>query len=223
MKKARKALLTLCAALLLVSMTVGVTVAYLTSNDSVTNTFTVGKVAITLDEAPVDANGQRTTGTRVKANTYHLLPGHEYDKDPIVHVDANSEDCFVFIRVDNNGIETIEAAADTLMADNTAYVTVAQQILNNGWTWVKNVNNVHYFCKTVLKTDSDKELEVFAKFMVSEDIGNTELKNYYDVATADSEQKKNVTIDAYAVQKDGFNSYQEAWNATFAGDTGVQF
>jgi len=59
------------------------TLAYLTATDTVTNTFTVGKVQITLDEAPVDANGETTDGDRVKKNNYHLLPGHEYDKDPI--------------------------------------------------------------------------------------------------------------------------------------------
>ena len=58
MKTKTKALaLALCAVLLVVS-TVFVTMAYLTSKtDVVTNTFTVGKVTITLDEAKVDEYG----------------------------------------------------------------------------------------------------------------------------------------------------------------------
>jgi len=105
MKKARKALLTLCAALLLVSMTVGATVAYLTSTtDVVKNTFTVGKVEINLDEAKVDEYGVEVEGAdRVKANNYKVMPGHEYTKDPTVHVKADSEDSYVrmFVTITN--------------------------------------------------------------------------------------------------------------------------
>ena len=56
MKTRSKALvLTLCAVLLVVATVMG-TMAYLTSTDTVTNTFTVGKVAITLDEAKVNTD-----------------------------------------------------------------------------------------------------------------------------------------------------------------------
>ena len=79
MKKTRKILLMAACAVLLVCISVGATVAYLTSVDSVTNTFTVGKVAITLDEAKVTEYGVAVEGAaRVKANTYKLIPGHEY-------------------------------------------------------------------------------------------------------------------------------------------------
>ena len=55
MKTKRKALLlTFCAVLLVVASVLG-TIAYLTANDKVTNTFTVGQVAINLDEAKVTA------------------------------------------------------------------------------------------------------------------------------------------------------------------------
>ena len=58
MKKTSKALLlTICAVLLVAASVMG-TMAYLTSTDKVQNTFTVGKVAIKLDEAKVDANGK---------------------------------------------------------------------------------------------------------------------------------------------------------------------
>ena len=54
MKKAKKALaLVLCAVLLVAGSVMG-TMAYLTSKDEVVNTFTVGKVGITLDEEDVD-------------------------------------------------------------------------------------------------------------------------------------------------------------------------
>ena len=48
MKRTKQILSLALCAILLVSATVATTVAYLTSQDAVTNTFTVGKVAITL-------------------------------------------------------------------------------------------------------------------------------------------------------------------------------
>ena len=62
-KKLRRILLTVCSAALLVCVTVGATVAYLTSTETVTNTFTVGKVDITLDEAAIK---------QLSSNCYYL-------------------------------------------------------------------------------------------------------------------------------------------------------
>ena len=64
-----KALLVVACALLLVAASVFGTMAYLTSTDTVTNTFTVGKVAIKLDEAKVNTDGTPVANSeRVKAN-----------------------------------------------------------------------------------------------------------------------------------------------------------
>ena len=54
-----KPLLTLCCALLLVAAGVFGTLAYLTGTDTVNNTFTVGNVKITLDEAKVTTDGTK--------------------------------------------------------------------------------------------------------------------------------------------------------------------
>lgn len=112
-RKLRKAIMTLCAALLLVSLSVGITVAYLTDTQAVTNTFTVGKVGITLDEADVyeegdagvtaDKIGTAIPGAdRVATNKYNLIPGHVYDKDPTITVNADSQDCYVMAKVTVN-------------------------------------------------------------------------------------------------------------------------
>ena len=77
MRTKTKALtLSLCAVLLVVT-TVFATMAYLTSQDSVNNTFTVGKVEITLDEAQVNDYGVPTDpAARVKAHPGpHLYQG----------------------------------------------------------------------------------------------------------------------------------------------------
>ena len=71
--KYKVVLLTVCAVLLIASAAFG-TIAYLTDQETVTNTFTVGKVVITLDETDVDTAGVKESETRVKANEYHLIP-----------------------------------------------------------------------------------------------------------------------------------------------------
>ena len=83
--KSKALLLTLCAVLLVAASVLG-TMAYLTSTDTVTNTFTVGSVAIKLDEAKANPDGTLVEGAdRVKGNAYKLLPGHTYNKDPHGH------------------------------------------------------------------------------------------------------------------------------------------
>ena len=95
--KSKALLLTLCAVLLVAASVLG-TMAYLTSTDTVTNTFTVGKVEITLDETDVT----NPNGPRVKANSYKLMPGTTYTKDPTVTVKAGSEESYVRMKVTFN-------------------------------------------------------------------------------------------------------------------------
>lgn len=109
--KLRRVLLLLACAVMLVSLSVGATLAYLSSTDSVKNTFTVGQVNITLDEGEVHPVGKIINdkyvagthtdegATRVEENAYKVYPGMTYDKDPIVHVQGDSEDCYVGIAI----------------------------------------------------------------------------------------------------------------------------
>lgn len=186
MKSKKKVFMTvLCAAALVVASVLG-TMAFLTSKDKVNNTFTVGNVAITLDEAKVTDAGNPVEGAdRVKANIYKLIPGHEYTKDPTVHVTANSEDSWVFIKVED-GLAAIE--------DDT---TVADQITGNGWTALDGVAGVYY--KEYTSSTAATDLVVFETFKVKGD--------------ADVAQYANAKIDvtAYAIQKGGFTTPAAAW------------
>ncbi len=70
--------------------------AFLTDTKNVVNTFSVGNVHIKLDEAKVDTAGVAQGTDRTETgNDFHLLPGHEYTKDPTVTVLGTSEDCYV--------------------------------------------------------------------------------------------------------------------------------
>lgn len=195
MKKKTKALMLVLCAVLLVTASVLGTMAYLTSTDQVVNTFTVGKVAITLDEAKVNADGTAVTpAERVKGNAYHLLPGHTYTKDPTVHVQANSEDSFIFVKVEN-GIANYEAGT-----------TIAAQIAENGWKPLTGVANVYY--KDYTKRAESTDLPVFDSFTIAGSANDADGWNNFSAETK-------VTVTAYAVQQDGFDTAAAAWNATF--------
>lgn len=116
--KSKALLLTLCAVLLVAASVMG-TMAYLTSTDTVENTFTVGNVKITLDEAKVNTDGTLVTpAERVKANEYKLLPGHTYTKDPTVTVIKGSESSYVRMKVTfNNAAQIIAMCTDPDFAD----------------------------------------------------------------------------------------------------------
>ena len=96
-RKLRKWLLMTSVALLVMALSVGATLAYLTDTDSVVNTFTVGNVQIELNETDVDNDNS------TKQNDYHLVPNQTYTKDPTVTIKANSEPSYVrmFVTVED--------------------------------------------------------------------------------------------------------------------------
>lgn len=117
--KSKALLLTLCAVLLVAASVLG-TMAYLTSTAKVENTFTIGKVEIKLDEAKVTADGIPVEGAaRVTENSYKLMPGTTYTKDPTVTVKAGSEESYVRMKVTfNNAKKIIALCTDPQFADD---------------------------------------------------------------------------------------------------------
>ena len=74
MKTGNKILLWCLGFVAVAAISVAGTLAYLTDQDSVVNTFTVGKVQITLDETKVNSDGTVVEGAeRVRENEYHLI------------------------------------------------------------------------------------------------------------------------------------------------------
>ena len=191
--KSKALLMTLCAVLLVAASVLG-TMAYLTSTpDAVTNTFSIGKIDITLNEAKVDASGKKIVPeVRVTENSYKLMPGHEYDKDPTVHVtDQNSEDSYIFVKVVND-IAAIEAGTK-----------IAEQITANGWTALNDVPNVYY--QKYNKADGAKDFIVFENFTIADTVDADTLARY---------DTKTITITAYAIQRDdNFADAKAAWTA----------
>lgn len=193
MRKAKKTLTMVLAFVLVAALSVAGTVAYLTSTTGpVTNTFTVGKVEITLDEAPVNDMGEVQSGSRTNANEYKLMPGHTYVKDPIVHFQPKSEASWLFVKVED-GLAAIEDAT-----------TVADQITSKGWTKLDGVANVYYKQVDANTGTTAVDYPVFDNF---------KLKT--DAAVADYANAQ-IVITAYAIQQDGLTTATAAWAALSA-------
>lgn len=137
--------------------------------------------------------------SRRASNAYHLLPGHEYTKDPIVHVAAGSEDCWLFVKVENQ------------IADIEAGTTIATQMATNGWTLVANTTDIYAY-KTTVSANTD--VPVFQKFTIKGDVVNeTKPTGTTDKQYLQDYTGKKIIVTAYAIQADGFDTAAAAWAA----------
>ena len=216
MKKAKKVVaLALCAVMLVVGSVAG-TMAYLSSTtDVVTNTFTFGKVAITLDEADVDEYGvEIKDAERVTANTYKLMPGHTYVKDPTVHVKGDSEPSYVRMQVTVNGLDELKAAfPSAVSADGTFLLQNFVDWNSDVWAYESYSNGVYEFryngVVTVPNgTDADAYYDLtplFESITIPEAASNADLDKLAE--------SFDIAVVAHAIQADGFDDATEAWNA----------
>lgn len=209
-----KALLVVACALLLVAASVFGTMAYLTSTDTVTNTFTVGKVNIKLDEAKVNADGTPVANAeRVKANEYMLLPGHTYTKDPTVTVEAGSEDSYVRMKVEVKNIDQLKAVFTDVSYYGTNGVFLLQKLVGD-WDNAK-------WASVGYEQSADDKTGTY-EFRYYQKTGPATLEPLFTTITipgsvdaAGLEKLGNVQIKitGEAIQADGFTDANAAWNA----------
>lgn len=179
-----KVFLSLLALVLVVGCAVGGTIAWLTATtEPVVNTFTYGKIKIELTE---------TTG-----NAYKIIPGVNISKDPKVTVKADSEACWLFVKVAEEG---------TFVADKVTY-SIAE-----GWKVLDATNHPGVYYREVDAVTADTNFNVLAGdttypngvVTVSENLTKAEVNS---VAAT----QPTLTFTAYAVQKDGINTAADAW------------
>jgi len=210
MKTRSKALLLALCAVLLVAATIFGTMAYLTSTDTVTNTFTVGKVNIKLDEAKANPDGSLVANAdRVKANSYKLLPGHTYNKDPMVTVLSGSESSYVKMTVTFSKANELDA----IFAPDGANLTS----IFNGYdaaNWIAKGNTKG--------ADNTRTYEFWYKEAVAAPTADVALDALFDSITVPGEitneqlatiEGMTITVNAYAIQADGFANADAAWAA----------
>ena len=214
MKKTSKALLLMLCAVLLVAASVLGTMAYLTSTDKVVNTFTVGKVQIKLDEEKANPDGTLVQGAdRVKANSYKLLPGHTYAKDPMVTVLKGSESAYVKMTVTFSKAAQLDAIFDPNGAD---MISIFKGYDSANWTYKGNTEDTtantrtyeFWYKETVAAPEADVPLDaLFDSITVPGSITNAQLATIEGMT---------ITVNAYAIQADGFANAEAAWAAWVA-------
>lgn len=179
-----RAFIALLALVLVIGCVAGGTVAWLVAKtDPVVNTFTYGNIDIALTE---------TTGT-----SYKIIPGTNIAKDPKVTVAADSEACWLFVKVEETG---------TFVADKVTYA------IANGWTQGDGTeipSNVYY--REVSAEDAKTGVNYYVL------AGNATYPNGVITVSADL-TKENIPaanptlkITAYAVQKENIADAKTAW------------
>lgn len=192
------------ALVLLLGCGIGGTIAWLMdSTDAVVNTFTVGDVEITLKESPYNQTsntyGELTDG---QDNSYPIIPGTTYKKNPTVAVENGSEDCWLFVVVEKTN-------------NPNTYLTYELEL--TGWTEVNSETNVYY--REVKKTDTTRSWQLLK--------GNTTYTDGYitikDTIVNDSSTDANavkmpatgsepkLSFTAYAVQTAN-RTVEQAWS-----------
>ena len=176
-----RAFVTLLALVLVFGCAVGGTFAWLTAKtDAVVNTFTYGDINIGLAE---------TTG-----NDYKIVPGVAISKDPKVTVEAGSEACWLFVKVEEKDWPAFKETDN-----NKAKIDYK---IASGWTELEGVSGVYYREVGAVTADTSFDVIKDNVITVSENLTKTEVNTVVH---------PKLTFTAYAVQKDGVASAADAW------------
>ena len=211
MTKKRFVAILLCVTLVALAA-IGATFAYLTDTKTVDNTFTMGNVAIKLDETNVND----PEGARVTSNEYNVYPGAVVTKDPIVH---NTGKNAAYIRATVNVSNWMNLCAayypdfkETFPNDGyKAALNLLVGELGEGWSVVgveagDTFTIGQFDAKFILKYDGAlaagaDTTAMFQTVTIPAGIDN-----------ANTESFSGVKVVAQAIQADGFDT----WEAAFA-------
>lgn len=155
---------------------VGGTAAWLAAkSDPIASTFTFGDINITLTET--DHQEQ-----------IKIIPGVDIPKDLKVTVQADSVDCWLFLKVKETG---------TFVDGKVTYS------MDDGWIKGNGIPEGFYY-REVRDVTADREFSVLKgdKITVSRTLTKADIQNITDPT---------LTFTAYAVQMEGINTAAEAW------------
>ena len=156
---------------------VGGTAAWLAAKSApIASTFTFGDINITLkDEDPQEGPTK-------------IIPGVDIKKDLKVTVQADSVDCWLFLKVKETG---------TFVDGKVTYA------MDDGWIKGNGIPEGFYY-REVRDVTADREFSVLKgdKITVSRTLTKADIQNITDPT---------LTFTAYAVQREGINTAAEAW------------
>ena len=176
-----KPMLIAMAVVLLLGCVTGGTLAWLTATtDEVTNTFTTADVSITLTETyNTDSDNDNENDKWVA----QMIPGYSYTKDPVVTVEDDSEDCWLFVKFEEKN-------------NASTYLTYTSNLTtDNGWTQgdgTKIPSNVWY--RQVMKADTTKSWNLLKDNIVTVNATTVTKGSMADAAKAE------LVYTAYAAQ-----------------------
>lgn len=212
-----KKLLALLCIVLVAAVSVVGTLAYLTDRESAVNTFTVGNVDITLDEAKVNTDGTPVEGAdRVKENEYHLIPGETYTKDPTVTVLKDSEDSYIRTHVI---VEDAADVKDVLGQDPTVYLNIdatnwelkgvredaEKNTITYEYRYIGTKSTGEEGKKIVVKATEDTALEpLFTELTVPGAVTGEDLAKIAEMK---------ISVEGHAIQAATFTDADAAWAA----------
>lgn len=187
-----RGLVLVLALALIVGVAVGATFAWLTAKtDPVVNTFTYGDINITLEE---------NTGS-----DYKIIPGVDIEKDPKVTVEAGSEACWLFVKVEEENWPEL-----TYVNKDGKAVRKVNYDIADGWTKDDGTNNIpaNVYYREVAANDAAQEFPVLKdnKITVSDTLTKIDIKGILTTTPK-------LSITAYAIQKDGMDTAAKAWAA----------
>lgn len=172
------------------------TLAYFTDKDTRANVITIGHVTGTLTETDEHMLDDNTTGK----DYTNVKPGDVLDKDPTVTLDKESEDAYVRVSINYEGLTKEQALAIENNLDISA-----------GWT--KSEDGYYYYNEILSnKTGAINSSKVFSKVTIPTEWGN-------EIAGITF----NINVKAEFIQSDNFTPVtDEAGNITGWGNVAIE-
>ena len=181
--KRMRPLIILFVIIMLLITSVSGTIAWLKSeSNTLFDIFTYGDINIEITENKEDSNN------------YELYPGKEIKKDTVITVNALSENCYIFIKINET-------------ANLGDYITYS---LVETWKQLEGFEDVYY--QEVSKSDSDQTFSIIKDniLKVKSDLTKVSLN-----ALNENNYPK-LTITGYAIQRnsnlEGINTPSDAWS-----------
>lgn len=178
----KKLVVTVIASLLLCFCAVGTTYAWLVAKtEPVKSTFVAGDINISISD---------TTSLDLK-----MVPGTYIEDDPKVTVHANSEDCWLFVKVEKS---------------ENFYTFLEASVFDENWSILGGTDTVGY--RKVSASDTDQEYQLLKKFdgtsyqvYVKDEITKAQFNRLTE------SEYPYLSFTAYAVQQIGFDTAEAAW------------
>lgn len=220
MTKKRFVAILLCVTLVALAA-IGATFAYLTDSKTVNNTFTMGNVAIKLDESKVDQNGNAVEGDRVTANTYNIYPGLVVTKDPTVHNTGKNGAYVRAVVTIENGMNWLGLYNENVWTapGEAAFNAMINNTLGEGWELVdisydmSGPNHPTSDFVATLKYTKVLNAKEDTTAMFSQIAFPTKLTGNDVTSRIDQNGEFGINVVAQAIQADGFGSWDAAFEA----------